>query len=82
MDYDAHVEAYREHMAQRNDEMGRAAIYKACCRVLKNTDGGGHRVNQFSAARQFATYAEIIHDGYFEIGARYTKNARPFVVTW
>ena len=65
-----------------NDELGRAAIYRACCRVLKNTDGGGHKVNQFSAAKRFATFCEIIHDGYFEIGARYTKSGRPEIVQW
>lgn len=77
MDYDAHVEAYREHMAQRNDEQGRAAIYKACCRVLKNNGNG-----QFAAAKRYADNCEIIHDGYHEIGSASTKNGRPFVVTW
>lgn len=77
MDYDAHVEAYHEHMSQRNDELGRAAIYKACCRVLKNN---GKR--QFAAAKQYADNCEIIHEGEYEIRSMDTKNGRPFVVTW
>jgi len=59
-----------------NEIRGRAAIYRACCRVLKT------RKNQFKAAKQYADNAEIIHEGYYEIRGLDTKSGNPEVVKW
>ena len=60
-----------------NEIRGRAAIYRACCRVL-NASGK----NQFAAAKQYADNVEIIHEGYYEIRGLDTKSGNPEIVKW
>ena len=61
---------------EKNEIRGRAAIYRACCRVLKT------RENQFKAAKRYADNAEIVHEGYYEIRGFDTKSGNPEVVKW
>lgn len=66
-----------ENEHEKNEIRGRAAIYRACCRVLKVSGK-----NQFAAAKQYAHNAEIIHEGYYEIRGLDTKSGNPEIVKW